>query len=128
MKVTEIAFVGYPVTDVKRARAFYEGVLGLEVSRDFSNIETGMEGDHCWVEYDLGGSTLALSNSWPPSGQSSPGAALEVDDFEAALEDLKKADVPLIMGPSEFPTCHMVIIEDPDKNPLIIHQRKPGNT
>ena len=29
MKITAIAFVGIPVTDMKRARGFYEGVLGL---------------------------------------------------------------------------------------------------
>lgn len=29
MKVTEIAFSCYPVTDVARAREFYEGVLGF---------------------------------------------------------------------------------------------------
>lgn len=28
MKVIEIAFTCYPVTDLKRAREFYEGVLG----------------------------------------------------------------------------------------------------
>ncbi|PYL94805.1 MAG: glyoxalase, partial [Verrucomicrobia bacterium] len=29
MKIKNIAFVGIPVTDMKRAREFYEGVLGL---------------------------------------------------------------------------------------------------
>jgi catechol 2,3-dioxygenase-like lactoylglutathione lyase family enzyme len=29
MKITEFSFIGYPVTDMSRARAFYEGVLGL---------------------------------------------------------------------------------------------------
>lgn len=27
--ITEMAFTGTPVTDIQRARAFYEGVLGL---------------------------------------------------------------------------------------------------
>jgi catechol 2,3-dioxygenase-like lactoylglutathione lyase family enzyme len=27
--ITEITFTGTPVTDIKRAREFYEGVLGL---------------------------------------------------------------------------------------------------
>ena len=31
MKITEIAFTCYPVTDVARSRAFYEGILGLSV-------------------------------------------------------------------------------------------------
>ena len=30
--IKEVAFIGYPVTDVARARAFYEGFLGLQVS------------------------------------------------------------------------------------------------
>ena len=32
MKIKNIAFVGIPVTDMKRAREFYEDVLGLKVS------------------------------------------------------------------------------------------------
>ncbi|OYT22739.1 MAG: glyoxalase, partial [Nitrospira sp. UW-LDO-02] len=30
MNVTDIAFTCYPVTDLQRARRFYEGVLGLK--------------------------------------------------------------------------------------------------
>jgi catechol 2,3-dioxygenase-like lactoylglutathione lyase family enzyme len=30
IKVNEIAFVAYPVTDKQRARDFYEGLLGLK--------------------------------------------------------------------------------------------------
>ena len=33
MKATKIAFTGIPVTDIKRARDFYEGVLGLKALR-----------------------------------------------------------------------------------------------
>ena len=32
MRIKNIAFVGIPVTDVRRAREFYEKVLGLAVS------------------------------------------------------------------------------------------------
>ena len=32
MKIKHIAFVGIPVTDMKRSREFYEGVLGLKLS------------------------------------------------------------------------------------------------
>ena len=34
MKVRALAFVGIPVTDMNRARAFYEGVLGLKISEE----------------------------------------------------------------------------------------------
>jgi catechol 2,3-dioxygenase-like lactoylglutathione lyase family enzyme len=32
MKIQEIAFSCYPVTDMARARTFYEGILGLTVT------------------------------------------------------------------------------------------------
>ena len=35
-----IAFTVYPVTDMKRARAFYEGDLGLKSSLDFERKES----------------------------------------------------------------------------------------
>lgn len=48
MKVTEIAFSGYAVTDVARSRKFYEGVLGLKPSSVF-------EGDGmAFIEYWIG--------------------------------------------------------------------------
>ena len=31
IRITEVAFVAYPVSDIPRARNFYENVLGLEV-------------------------------------------------------------------------------------------------
>jgi len=56
MKITEIAFTGYAVTDMKRARAFYEGVLGLKKSRGFGEKPE----EEQWVEYDIGPGCLAL--------------------------------------------------------------------
>jgi catechol 2,3-dioxygenase-like lactoylglutathione lyase family enzyme len=54
MKAKRIAFTGIPVTDMKRARAFYEGVLGLKVSSEF--------GEGVWVEYEIGPDTLAIAS------------------------------------------------------------------
>ena len=36
MKVAEIAFVAYPVTEIENPRGFYEGVLSLQPSREFT--------------------------------------------------------------------------------------------
>jgi predicted enzyme related to lactoylglutathione lyase len=119
MKVKKIGFVGIPVTDMKRARAFYEGVLGLEPS------EIMMEDK--WIEYDAGGDTLAIANvgdQWRPSDQGT-GAALEVEDFDAAINKLKIAVIPFAADPFETPCCHMAVVQDPDGNKLIIHKLKP---
>jgi predicted enzyme related to lactoylglutathione lyase len=120
MKIVEIAFTGYPVTDMQRARAFYEGVLKLELTRMFEN------GDRRWIEYDLGPSTFAISNmssdDWKPSNDG-PAIAFEVEDFDASVATLRANNVKFALDPFETPVCRMAIITDPDGNSLCIHKR-----
>lgn len=119
VRVVEFAFTGYPVTDLARARAFYEGVLGLK---------TGMiweDADHGWIEYDLGGHTLAINNGakeWKPSSDG-PAIALEVEDFDAAVALLKGKGVRFTVEPMKTPVCRLAVILDPDGNSIAIHQR-----
>lgn len=121
--ITEIAFVGYPVTDLERARDFYERILGLEISMDEA-ISTG-EG-HRWIEFEIGSAhTLAISNAWPPSGQGGPTAALEVNDLDVALAHLKAEGVTIITDVMASPVCRFAVVKDPDGNDLTIHQRHP---
>lgn len=47
-----------------------------------------------------------------------------VDDAEAALEELKRVGVRVYWNFEETPVCYMAIVEDPDGNRIIIHQRK----
>lgn len=125
MKVVEAAFIGYPIGDVPRARQFYERVLGLvpELCHEVASMPGVF-----WIEYSLGNVTLAISNAWPPSGQSGPSVALEVDDFEAAVAKLKAAHVPFVSEQIESPVCHFALITDPDGNGITIHKRKSGHT
>lgn len=120
MKIIEIAFIGYPVTDLQRARRFYEGVLGLKESQFFN------WGDHGWVEYDIGAGTLCIGNGltdWKPSaGGGSVG--LEVEDFDAAIARLRSSGCPFVLEPLETPVCHMAVVSDPDGNSITIHRRK----
>ena len=119
IKVQSLAFVGIPVTDIQRARGFYEGVLGLRVTEEMMGGK--------WVEYDLGNNTLAIANvgpQWAPSDQGT-GAALEVDDFEGAVKELKDQQIPFAVEPFESPCCRMAIIQDPDGNNIVIHKLKP---
>jgi predicted enzyme related to lactoylglutathione lyase len=119
LKATKIGFVGIPVTDIERARRFYEGVLGLKVS------EQMMGGK--WIEYSIGPDTLAIANvgdQWLPSDQGT-GAALEMENFDEAIAELKRAEITFDAEPFETPCCHMAVVEDPDGNKLIIHKLKP---
>ena len=121
MKIKNIAFVGIPVTDIKRAREFYEGVLGLKIADEMMSEK--------WIEYAVGEETLAIANvgeQWTPSSQGT-GAALEVEDFDDAIKRLKDRQVRFAAEPFETPCCHMAVVQDPDGNKLIIHKLKPEN-
>ncbi len=119
MKVNEIAYSCYPVTDMARARSFYEGLLGLTATMDHK-----MEEGH-WVEYDIGPGTLALGviEGMVPSREGCS-VALEVEDFEGAVTELKEAGVEFNFGPYETSVCHMAFVRDPDGNSVGIHKRK----
>ena len=120
MKVTEIAFTCYPVTDIRRARTFYEDLLMLEPTRTFGS------GDVLWVEYDIGPATFAISNmageKWKPSSDG-PSVAFEIDNFDQAIDRLKGHGVKFSLEPFETPVCRMAIVTDPDGNSLAIHKR-----
>ena len=121
MKPKKIAFVAVPVTDMHRARAFYEGVLNLKPSEEMMGGQ--------WIEYDVNGDTLAIANvgeQWTPSDQGTS-VAIEVDDFEAAINSLKVAVIRFAVEPFETPCCQMAVVQDPDGNKVIIHKLKPEN-
>ena len=114
--IKEIAFTAYRVTDIARARAFYEGVLGLTVESNF--------GDQ-WIEYGIGPGTFVIQtySPEPPSGARGS-VAFEVDDFQATIDGLKTAGVPFTLDATESPVCHFAIVTDPDGNTVMIHRRK----
>jgi predicted enzyme related to lactoylglutathione lyase len=121
MKITEVAFFAYAVSDMKTARAFYEGVLGLTPNSEFDGSDNGH-----WVEYDIGTATVGIGCApgiWEPSSKGAS-AALEVDDFDTAVETMKAKAIPIVMGPHDFPTCEMIVIADPDGNRITLHKRK----
>ena len=121
MKIKEIGFVAIPITDIPRARKFYEGVLGLQVSDEMMGGK--------WIEYAVGDDTLAIANisdTWTPSDQGT-GAAFEVEDFDQAIDRLRDRHVRFAAEPFETPCCHMAVVQDPDGNKLIIHKLKPDS-
>ena len=118
MKATNIAFTGIPVTDMKRARAFYEGTLGLKLAGEFA--------EGVWIEYEIGDDTLAIGSvgdQWKPSPDGTS-VAIEVEDFEGAIKDLKAAGTKFDTENVESPVCRMAVVQDPDGNKIIIHKLK----
>jgi catechol 2,3-dioxygenase-like lactoylglutathione lyase family enzyme len=119
MKISEFAFIVYPSSDRERSKRFYEGVLGLAPSMSL-DIPGGF-----WLEYEIGPHTLAIGKEpFLRSSGDGPHLALEVDDFEQAVEHLRRHKIPFAHEPFDLPGCKAAIITDPDGNKLGIHQRK----
>ena len=120
INATGIPFVAYPATDLDRARDFYERIIGLPCTMDHPLPEEGLR----WIEFDVGSSAIAISNMMPPSPGGGVGAALEVEDIDAAWEKLKVEGVEFKTELLESPVCRFFVIADPDGNDLTIHQAK----
>ncbi|MSU50798.1 MAG: VOC family protein [Opitutus sp.] len=117
IQVKEIAFVFHAVTDIPRARTFYEGLLGLKIG-----LQVEFHPGQWWIEYDIAGHALSISNAMP--GKPSSALALEVTDLDASRQAVKDAGVTVVTEVMEFPPCRMFQINDPDGNQITLHQRK----
>jgi hydroxymethylpyrimidine/phosphomethylpyrimidine kinase len=117
VQVKELAFVFYPVSDIAAARKFYEGFLGLKLG-----LEAEVSPGQWWIEYDIAGQALAISNAMP--GSPAKSLALELADLDAAVAAAKAAGVTISQDVMEFPPCRMFTVKDPSGNEVYLHQRK----
>lgn len=115
-----------PVKDMKRARAFYEGCLGLKPG--------GLKPDGKFV-YKVGGSTLALFPK--PEGTKAEHTAISflVTDIAASIKELKRAGV--VFEEYDFPGLktvnHVCVLgaekaawfKDTEGNFLCLHEDLP---
>jgi predicted enzyme related to lactoylglutathione lyase len=118
----KVAFTMYPIRDVPRARKFYEETLGLKPGSN------GHQGDNWWIEYDLPeGGCLALTNFIPdaPSDAAGGTIALEVEDLDALIADLKGKGVSFKSDIIHSPVCRMAVCLDSEGNSILLHQLKP---
>ena len=113
-----VAFTMYPVSDVARARGFYEKTLGLA---------PGLVGDHGgihWIEYDLpGGGCFAITNATPEPPSTAGGTiAFEVEDLDRLIADLRGKGVEFKSDVIRGPKCRMIVCLDTEGNDLLLHQ------
>ena len=119
IQVKEVAFVFHPVTDIPRARKFYEEFLGLK-----SGVQVEFGPGQWWIEFDIAGQALAISNAMPAAPSAS--LTLEVANLDASLAAARAAGVTIAFDVMEFPPCRMFAVKDPDGNQIGLHQRKAG--
>jgi catechol 2,3-dioxygenase-like lactoylglutathione lyase family enzyme len=110
-----------PVSDVDRAKAFYEQV-GFHVDNDVVVNE-----DLRFVQITPPGSACSIAignglNDAPPG--SAPGLQVVVDDVHAAREDLIDRGVEA-SDVQDLPWGSFVFFQDPDGNPWSVQQLPP---
>jgi predicted enzyme related to lactoylglutathione lyase len=115
--IRHVAFTVYPVSDMDRARRFYETTLGLTVSEDFDNH---------WVEYAPGGAGVFAISDMPEVGRADAQAggtiAFEVDDVDAMTATVRAAGGLVVVEPFDTPVCRLSVVLDPEGNSLILHR------
>ncbi|HKX37526.1 MAG TPA: VOC family protein, partial [Burkholderiales bacterium] len=113
----------------ERAVAFYTGVLGFR-ERERMRIPQTPSGPLELVYLDLGGTTVEVM-CYPEKRLPGRDAqerlgwqclALEVEDMDAALAELKRKGVEPSWGPVKRPTYARAEIRDPDGNGIELRQ------
>jgi catechol 2,3-dioxygenase-like lactoylglutathione lyase family enzyme len=107
------------VRDMAAMRRFYEDVIGLALQRELSPN---------WLEYQLGGNTLALarpsltaSDAPMPTGSASLQLAFKVSaaEVDQCADELVRQGVTLVSPPTDQSFGHRTLFfRDPDGNLL----------
>ena len=117
----KVDVVHFAVSDIRRALDFYVTKLGLPQKRFLPHLKNP------WAEFDAGTVTIGVQEVKEKfEGKVPPwrGAMIsfEVDDIEAAQAELKKRGVHFVSGIRVFEEVKVARFEDPDGNPLEIHE------
>jgi catechol 2,3-dioxygenase-like lactoylglutathione lyase family enzyme len=116
--VERVDYIRVPVKDMKDAREFYEGALGLSANRNSP--------DDDWIEYEVGNVTLAVMTPHTHEYEFSPlppGAlALRVANVAEAKAKLEEAGVQ-VNEMWDSGKCHGAGVKDPSGNPILLHRR-----
>ncbi|MGI9112157.1 MAG: VOC family protein [Gaiellaceae bacterium] len=109
-------FVSVPVTDMERARTFYEETLGIRNTSP----------DAAWPEFQTGNVSLYLIDPKRIGIEFSPHSAhiaLRVPDVAEARTTLEAAGVEFDGDTLDTGVCHMAFFKDPDGNAVMLHHR-----
>jgi len=122
LQTRAVDYVVFSVSDLEKVIPFYQDTLGLP----FDYVYEGW-----WAEFASQPVSLALCG--PPAGTAprpgSPGGAtvgLAVPAGAVAVEELRRAGVPVLLEPQESPVCWTAAVADPDGTRINLHQRKDG--
>jgi glyoxylase I family protein len=117
----------YQVRDPDRSIAFYTGPLGFQLDRrsgPFAQVSRG------GVTLILSGPGTSGARPMPDRRQQEPGGwnriIVWVDDMQSWIAKLQAAGVHFRNEVESGPGGSQILIDDPDGNPIELHQPAPG--
>ncbi len=117
--IKQLKFVGMPTRDQARARDFYVGKLGFEVSTDqpFNDKQR-------WIELRIGTSSTRIVLFTPDGHEDRIGTffngSFACDDVQATYRQLTAKGVEFVSPPQKQPWGEFAILKDPDGNQLVL--------
>lgn len=119
--ITKVAFIAQPTRDMDSAKRFYGELLGLDQTAEYEG---------CWCEYQAADQVTVALDTFSPQHEENPKPylALETDDIEAEVADLREAGVVIAkdVWSNEDQEgriiCKMAMIVDPNGNPVMLHE------
>ncbi len=111
-----IAYVMYPVRDMKASQAFYEGALGLK--------GTSFWGGR-WIEYEIGDDCLAITPADEKHKAGARGATVALKSWILThCLNASRASRCCLRTSRFISVCRGCVISDPDGNEIILHAKK----
>jgi predicted enzyme related to lactoylglutathione lyase len=117
--VRGVDFVMYCARNPRKTRAWYQKTFGFR---------RGDEWNDFWSEFGTKPVTFCLNGpskageKWKWDGP--PAIAFAVPDIYEAAAICRKRRIPILKGPIETSVCWMLFISDPERNRIVLHQRK----
>jgi metallothiol transferase len=108
--IKKLNHITFPVSDIKRAAAFYENILGLKKTGEWTN----------YVEFNVGGVELSIEQNGKLE------IFLLVDDVDKSYKSLKEKGVKFVREPKdEHWGGRTATLVDPDGNMFtLVHFKK----
>jgi predicted enzyme related to lactoylglutathione lyase len=116
--VTGVDFVAIMTKDHDAAVKFYGETLGLPFVKQWGSMPA--------KEYQAGNLTLAVMDPTAFGQEFRPHGlpiALQVDDVDAARENLESQGVAFVTETMDSGVCHQAIFRDPAGNSISLHHR-----
>ena len=120
----EVVSVRYQVAEIDRAIDFYTRRLGFSLEGKFGDVFASVALGN--LRLILSGPGTSGARPMPDGRKQEPGGwnriLIYVEDLEERVRTLKEAGVPFRNAIESGPGGSQILIEDPDGNPVELHQ------